>query len=351
MTGAWRVYVAAGLGLFASCVSGCREPEEAAGPPEAHRHAVQPAQQPIDEPGGERSRCEGETASGPARRVDTESSDLNPEESQAGEAKEAAPNNLTPLHVAARRGDLAAIRDLLARGANPDARMADGSTPLHIAALVGKEEVVEALCRAGATVDARDDEGLTPLAMAQDAAVARRLIEHGADVNTRLRSGQTVLGYAVVMEYKDMCEALIDGGADLRAVDPATGMTLLQVAAQMGYAEIVELLIDRGADPNAMGGTGKAPLHLAVDFGYEGVVRVLLAKGADVNIMGKYGTPLHEAAMSGKAGVVRILLAHGANPEIRDASGATPLEMAISLEQKEVVHILLSATRTDKTGV
>ncbi len=57
------------------------------------------------------------------------------------------------LHLLAKRGDVAGVRALLARGADPDARWSHWGaevTPMHLAALHGHAEVVRALLDAGA---------------------------------------------------------------------------------------------------------------------------------------------------------------------------------------------------------
>jgi ankyrin repeat protein len=212
-----------------------------------------------------------------------------------------------------------------------------------------KEAVIEALCRAGAKVDARDDDGYTALAMAKDAAVARCLVKHGADVNVQSPRGSTLLEKEVIAGRRDMCEALLDGGANVDAKHHIHGEALLSVAARRGYTPIVELFIDRGADPNIMSDIGIAPLHVAAEDGNADMVRVLLAKGADVNLLGEFGTPLHAAAQQGKVEVLRILLAHGADPLLTDFYGRTALDVAVEAKQEETARILRSAMERIRT--
>src|SRR6478609_6517471 len=82
-----------------------------------------------------------------------------------------------PLCEAAARRDLAEVRRLLDRGANPDARDSKGRTALI-------------LIERGATINVRDNEGWTPLLMllAQFAGSPKLLdllLQKGADVNAR----------------------------------------------------------------------------------------------------------------------------------------------------------------------
>ena len=80
----------------------------------------------------------------------------------------------TPLHLAAHRGDTACIAALLAAGANPGARDAEGRTPLHEAGGAGAPAAaVAALLAAGADPRAQDAEGRSPAAAALRAGHGR----------------------------------------------------------------------------------------------------------------------------------------------------------------------------------
>ena len=59
---------------------------------------------------------------------------------------------MTPLHLAALKGHPAAIKALLAGGANVNE---GGVTPLHLAAVAGHPAVVKALVVSGANINAK----------------------------------------------------------------------------------------------------------------------------------------------------------------------------------------------------
>ena len=63
--------------------------------------------------------------------------------------EDASPDQSTPLAVAVREGQVAAIEALLAAGADPNAPDADGRSPLDRAAAAGHTKAAEMLRRAG----------------------------------------------------------------------------------------------------------------------------------------------------------------------------------------------------------
>jgi ankyrin repeat protein len=88
------------------------------------------------------------------------------------------------LIAAAAMGDLRTVRDLLERGANPNATDRDGWTPLHLAAGWGHAGAIRLLLDHGADIRARNSKGDTPLHVAfmlDQAEAARVLLAVGGD--------------------------------------------------------------------------------------------------------------------------------------------------------------------------
>jgi ankyrin repeat protein len=155
---------------------------------------------------------------------------------------------------AAMRGDVAAVRALIAQKADVNAPQNDGATALHWAVYKGNKELVGLLVRAGANPKAANREGSTPLWLASingDAAIIAGLLEAGADANEKLPLGRTPLMIAARTGNVDAIKTLLDNGADVNAKETQRGTTALMWAADEGHAAAVKLLIDRGADITA----------------------------------------------------------------------------------------------------
>jgi cytohesin len=138
---------------------------------------------------------------------------------KAGDARAA---KWAPLHATVVTGDIQAIEDLLAKGADVNARDEDGYTALFIAALRGHKEVVELLLAKGADINAR------------------------LDVDARGAGGWTSLHAAARHDRKSVAQLLIAKGADVNA-KTEKGQTALSLAKENGHTKIVELLIKHGA--------------------------------------------------------------------------------------------------------
>lgn len=186
---------------------------------------------------------------------------------------------------------------------------------LYWALLFGcQNDIHTALIESGANVNFRfrEPEDVTLLMQAAyqfPAASVRFLLDHGARINDRTRSGRTALMFAVT-----------DG-------NPALGER-----SGADAAENASLLVSRGASVGVRDSSGKTPAMVAA-LNYRGSaasLTVLLAYRAKANEADAAGvTPLMCASQPGNLKAVKLLLQHGASVKACDREGQTALMHAL----------------------
>ena len=211
-----------------------------------------------------------------------------------------APALAGDVYDAVLLGDVAAVRELIARKADLD-EPGDLGTPLHAAATKGNSEIAGLLIDNGADVEATEEfSGKRPLHAAAalgKTEVAELLIARGADLEARDVKGRVPLILAAIGGHTAAVEQLLVAGADANATEPFEGSTALHNAADTGRVQVVEVLLAHGATPDPLDEVGAAPLHWAAHSGRPEVIRLLVARGADVNrrAMKRGLTPIEEA--------------------------------------------------------
>jgi hypothetical protein len=123
---------------------------------------------------------------------------------------------------AARRGDVAMLKEFVASRYDLQTRDDKGYTALILAAYHGHEPAVRLLLDAGADPCAEDKRGNTALMGAifkGEFAISRLLMKASCDPNHRNRAGQTPAMYAALFGRVEVLHALSEKGADLKATD------------------------------------------------------------------------------------------------------------------------------------
>lgn len=267
---------------------------------------------------------------------------------------------------AAKAGDAAAVRALLAAGASADAAELDGSSALLWASHHDDLDSVRRLIDADADVNAANDLGATPLWAASEnrsAAIVGMLLRAGADPDRALLSGETPIMVAARAGGAEVVAQLAAAGADLDR-QGSRGQTALMWAAAQGHAAVVAALLAAGADLSLRSDVwtqvmavpphsrpeynreiphgGNTALLFAVRAGDLPSARVLVAAGADVDDADAWGVSAAVlAAHGGHRELLTFLLAAGADPNEADA-GFAALHDAVMRNDAPMVAALLA---------
>jgi uncharacterized protein len=151
--------------------------------------------------------------------------------------------------AAVRQDDASQVRALLSRGFDPDTLDPKGLSGLYLALREPSPKVAQVLIDWPKTnVEIRTAQDESPLMMAclkGDLALAKKLIDRGADVN---KTGWAPLHYAATSGHVAVMELLFANNAYIDAESP-NGTTPLMMAAQYGSTAAVKRLLEEGADP------------------------------------------------------------------------------------------------------
>ena len=144
------------------------------------------------------------------------------------------------IHLAAKQGQLASLKVLLANGARIEARdRKHAHTAVHKAAWANRPEVLAYLLAAGADPNPRDTDGdMVPLHWATDRRIAKLLLTAGANPDAKDQYGETPL----------------------------------HMAASRKHAGVVTALLASGANPNLKNDDGQTPLHIAAAWSDQAIV-------------------------------------------------------------------------------
>ena len=298
---------------------------------------------------------------------------------------------MTPLSEACTNGSLALVDLLLKAGANPNTPVGTGVPPIMTCARSGSADAVKRLIAGDADVNAKEpgqnQTALMWAAAEHHPAIVRSLIEAKADLQAHTKNGFTALHFAAREGDIESARLLLAAGVNInirsqpdvpqtakkaeegnplsgpRALSAtiSEGATPLLVATLRAQVPLALFLLEQGADPN-VGDAGLTPLHWAAATWENGTANPV------------YGFQEPMAGIAdrhAKLQLVKSLLAHGANPNARmtrpkpafaggytDAVGATPFLLASSVDDVEMMRLLLAAgadpklmTATNTTAV
>jgi ankyrin repeat protein len=302
------------------------------------------------------------------------------------------------LHEAVKKGDLDAVRALLARRPEivdllPGGPSGSEIRALHIAVMARDVEMTRLLLEAGA--DTRDGiwpnrDATGPRTIAEErgydeivALMTAHEEKRGARVVNALDDGVRRLRDAMMTGGEEAVIAVFESEPALADMCPPDGVTMLHRAAQYGLLRVARWLLDHGADvnkpsqPDFWRWKGRTPLEFAVwEFAAdsdrsarEAMAALLIERGAELTplaaaALGRWdylascpleslqGKAVLQAAVRGdRPDVLRRLLERGLDPnermqlgqlEDQTFSSGGPLLEAVNTGRIDMARLLLA---------
>eukprot|EP00873_Tetraselmis_striata_P005376 jgi/Tetstr1/425640/TSEL_016060.t1 len=193
---------------------------------------------------------------------------------------------------------------------------------------------------------------------ALDTALLKRVLDVGAQPNLpSFKEKVPPVCLAAAAGEAEALEMLLTAGADVLACDGQKRSALHYAAAQ-GKVAMCELLLAKGVPASGLDAKRNTPLHLAGMRGQGEAARVLMSKEANAAealfVKNKAGVCCYHLALmndvrkgAGQEAALKLLdtLASSdrLNMPVEDATADTPLLLAVSSHQNEVVKRLLAA--------
>ncbi|MFC1764701.1 ankyrin repeat domain-containing protein [Planctomycetota bacterium] len=270
---------------------------------------------------------------------------------------------------AIQSNNLDKAKELIAQGADVNAKDNQGNPLLYTVASEGHRQMVELLVTSGADINATGQNNGTPLhraAVKGHRDVVEILLKHGADINAENKGGNTPLGLAKWRGNSEIIEILTKAAQEQTTVEKKASspqgpvkdrpkgklsteernrlISELFKAIQSNNPEKAKEIIAQGPEIlllNVRTNSGDTLLIHAIKTGSLPLVETLIAGGAGVSVRNRTGdTPLHSAALGGYKDVVELLIAGGADVNAKDRRGNTPLNLAKRGGHTEIVELL-----------
>ncbi|KAF2814385.1 ankyrin, partial [Mytilinidion resinicola] len=157
----------------------------------------------------------------------------------------------TPLHICARHGYVAMAKRLLDHGANIEARDNKDATPLWLAAELGQVEFVNLLASRGANLDSQDEE-----------------------------IGFAAIHRAATKGQVEVIKALIKLGANMNVRTYSVDFMPIYYAVLANSEESLKVFLDHGCYDEDM---LVSCLYCACNEGHNSIARLLVQAGADTS--------------------------------------------------------------------
>ena len=254
------------------------------------------------------------------------------------------------LFTAVEQGNFKEVKNLIAQGADVNAKDESEKTPLHFSAQNGDIKMAKLLIKKGAQLEAKDNGNATPLfyAAASDKnKMVKYLLSKGSNPNA-VQDNLTALWLVCVRGQKEMLKTLLAGGADINyetdfASGPVDAVVRMCTECSLQDKEgILKTLIKYGADINAA-----IPHSMWNVLDYVIVLNSnietaqwLIKMGADVNKGKLKDYYIIAAARENNKEMAELLIANGLDIDTTNPDSETALDRAVIENNTEAVKWL-----------
>lgn len=225
---------------------------------------------------------------------------------------DSTPQQLTPLHYAAKEGDEEVLQFYLKAQLSMEVRDSHGQTAAHYAVLGSHQKCVEILAAYPPLWNIANRDLRTPLHFAAtkgDLPMLRTILAIPGIANNPDGHGDFPLHHASKNGHTQAAELLCNAPKEDVELRNDDGNTPAHLACVIGHAETVEMLLQKGADLEARNTFGATLGMLAALHGHSKLFARLLALHADAHVKDQDGeTTMHKAAMNSHPEIVEILL-------------------------------------------
>lgn len=262
----------------------------------------------------------------------------------------------SPLHSAARAGNIMAIREIIDDAAEEELiellskENWAGETALFVAAEYGYYELVRELIEfydlAAAGIKAKNGfDALHISAKQGDLEVVKVLMEAHPELSMTVDiANTTALHTAATQGRIEVVNYFLESESSLATIAKSNGKTALHSAARNGHVEVVKALLSK--EPRITTRTDKkvqTALHMASKGQNLDVVAALIrADGSTINAVDSKGnTPLHIAARKGRTQIVKYLLSQKeTDTRVVNRSNETAMDAAEKQGNSDITAIL-----------
>lgn len=252
-------------------------------------------------------------------------------------------DNETPLYLASINGHLDLVEFFIENGCNiEESTTPDNKSLIHACAINGQLEVLKFFRNYGEKIDGRTVDGETPLHLAithGHLEIVKYLLECGVDANAKI-SKENSLHLAIKAGHISIIKELLNH-IDVNSL-ATKDYSSLAFAVKSRNKKIVQLFLTFGVRDELRPENVENAVHAAAKIGDDQILKLLLDANCSPHIECRGKKPIHTAAIFGQTRIMELLISKGADIDARTKFAETPLHLAAASGRSSSVKYLLN---------